>query len=290
MFVDQGFLLFFAAILVFLFFRAWKHGVVGMLWGVTGALGGILVGLAAWDFFVKSLNLSNPVKAGVCFVIGLMGYAMIRQIAKSILQEIFDRDGPLHFFRGGPGGAILSLIPGLITIGIVAFCLRVGGTLADLDRFEKVSIEGVDFLTPNYPRRSIFSKWRDGVERIGPVGGVLEMADPLCPVAERNLAALLITTKKATLFNVLSQDPETRPLMTSPIFQALRADPEIHELNMTSRHVALMRNPKIQQAALDPSIRTDLLQLELHRVVDAFMLSPARQEMVKSLTRPEDMR
>ena len=124
---------------------------------------------------------------------------------------------------------------------------------------------------------------------IGPVGGFLDLVDPLCPAAERNLTALLITSKKEALYDALLQDPETRGLLASPLFKALRADPEIRELNEASRHVALMRNPKIQLAALDPSIRVSLTQRELHRVVDEFMLSPARQEIVKSFTRPDKL-
>ena len=168
--IDLGLRLFFAAIFVFLFIRAWKHGVVSMLWGMTGTLAGILIGLASYEFFVKSLQLSNQMKAGLCFVIGLIGYVIVRQIAKNLLMELFNRDGPLRFFGGGFGGALLSLVPAAITVGIIAFCLRIGGTLAGLDRFEKVSIEGVDFLEPDYPQRSIFSKWRDGAEMIGPPG------------------------------------------------------------------------------------------------------------------------
>lgn len=288
MYPEHGFLLLFLATAIFLFVRAFNHGVVGMLWAVTGVSAGVIGG---WVFYLMIPDLLPDWKGSfrsqlmVSAVVGLIPYLIVRFVAKAFFKWVFNPDGPLSFLADGFGGGILSLIPSLVVAIVLTVGARIGGTWADLRRFEKLSVSGVDYEELNYPGRPVLAMWRDGVERLPMVLDVFDPVDPIDRVPERNLVGLLITSKKEELFEHLTADPESGPLIESDSFEALLADPEITQLNQAMMHFELLQHEEIRTAAADPVIRAQLEELELHRLVDEFLLSPQRQALLKSLER-----
>ncbi len=89
--------------------HAWKNGVVGMLWGVTGVVAGLVAGWAAYRFVLSPLELGLPIQLSVAFFAGLVVYLLARWIAKAALSRLFEIDAPLHRLADGFPAAVLSL-------------------------------------------------------------------------------------------------------------------------------------------------------------------------------------
>ncbi|MCB1233999.1 MAG: hypothetical protein KDM91_02900 [Verrucomicrobiae bacterium] len=288
MFAEHGFLLFFFVITVSLFVRAWNSGVVSILWGISGIAAGLAVGYLSYEAIIVNLPFPRGAKFAIAFVAGLLCYVVVRQIAKGVFKWLFDAEGPLRFFSDGFGGGLVSLAPSLVTILIMTWCIRLGGTMMELRHLEDVSRVEVNYLSHQYPRTPLSAQWRDGLERVPMVREVFGFLDVYSRVRERNLVGLLIASKKPELFAYLQSDPESRPVAASVRLAELLASPELDELNKKRDHIALLRHPDVRAAALDPGIGPLLDTLELRPLVDGFMLSPARQEVVKGYQRPRE--
>jgi len=288
MYAEHFFLLLSAALVFAFAAQAWRNGVVGMLWGVIGALGGIVGGALLYRFAIAGLTLGLGVKLTIAFIAGLIIYLIVRSVAKSVLISLFEPDGPLRWFADGFGGALVSLAPSRLTVVILAGGLRIGGTLVDLRRLELLVSPGREFLAKSYPPRPLAAQWRDGVESLPGVSEGLDLVEPLGRIHERNLVGLLIASKKAPLLRHLAEDPESRPIVESAVFQALLANESVKELNAQGDRLGLLRHPDIRAAALDPDLRPKLAGLELLRLVDEFMLSPAWQQLLEGYQRDRE--
>lgn len=282
---EHGFLLLFLAIAVFLFVRAHNEGVEPMLWSSAGVAAGLIGG---WIFYGMLPGLLPDWEAGfrtrlfLTALVALIPYLVVRYAAKRVLEPAFAPQGIFGGFADGIWGGLLSLIPTLLTIVVLIACLRVGGTWADLRRYEKVSIPEVDLLEKDYPKRPVLARWRDGVERLPFVVSGFGVFDPVNRIPERNLVGLLVTTKKEVLYRHLSEDPESKLVFETDSFLELLEDPEVKQLNLDRQHFTLLKHVAVQATASDPAIREKLEELELHRLVDEFMLSPERQSILES--------
>ena len=285
---EHGFLLLFLAIAGFLFVRAYHEGVESMLWSSAGLVAGLIGGFI---FYRMLPGLLPDWEAGfrtrlfLTVLVALIPYLVVRFVAKRTLTAWFAPEGFLGGFSDGLRGGLLSLVPTVLTIVIMVFCIRIGGTWSDLRRYEKVSIPGVDYLERDYPRRPMLAKWRDGVERLPFVVDGFGAVDGVNRIPERNLVGLLITTKKEELYNHLSMNPESKLVFETGSFLRLLQDPEVKQLNIDRQHFALLKHVAVQATARDPAIREKLRELELHRLVDEFMLSPERQSILESYER-----
>lgn len=289
MYAEHVFILFAILLIAGLGIHAWKNGVVGMLWGIIGAVGGILGGVALYHLLIAGLGLGFGVKLALAFLGGLVIYLVVRAVAKALLMSLFEPDGPLSFFADGFGGFLVSLVPSLLTVAVLTAGLRIGGTLVDLRRFELFSTPGRDFLAKHYPNRPLAARWRDGVEELPYVRDGLDIVEPIGRPAERNLVGLLILCKKPGIKRHFAEDPVTQPIFESSAFQDLLANEEIQDLNQKGERLALLRHPEVRSAALDKSLRPYLLDLELAKRVDEFLLSPGWQKLLESYQRdPED--
>lgn len=289
MYAEHFFLLLSVGLVIAFASQAWRNGVLGMIWGVTGALGGIVGGMLLYNFVIAGLAFSLGVKLAIAFVAGLIVYLIIRAVVKAALLALFEPDGPLHFFAEGFGGALVSLVPSLLTIAILAMGLRVGGTLVDLRRFELLASPGRDFLAKNYPQRPMPAQWRDSIESLPGVRDALDLIEPVGRTQERALVGLLIASKKEPLFKHLTEDPESKAVIAAPAFQALLGNAGVKALNEKGDRIGLLRHPDVRSAAIDPTLRPLLSSLELPRLIDEFLLSPEWQAVLESYQRdPED--
>ncbi len=291
MYAEHFFVLVALILVVSLGVQAWKNGVVGMLWGIIGVAGGILGGAAIYHLFIGGLALSFGVKLALAALAGLVIYLIVRALAKAMLMGLFQPDSPLSFFADGFGGMLVSLIPSLLTVAVLAAGMRIGGTLSDLRRFELFATQGREFLAKDHPPRPLAAQWRDGLESLPRVRDGIDVVEPFGRPAERNLVGLLTLSKKPALAKYLAEEPATRPVIESPPFQSLLANEAIRALNAKGDRLALLRHPDLRAAALDPAIRPTLTEMELARLIDGYLLSPEWQTIVESYQRdPEDTR
>ncbi len=287
------FLFAFLFILLILIFarQAWHDGVLTQYWGILGLAGGIGVG---YLFFQNSAILlerlapeyylpliPNVIVSGV---VGLVAYFIVRSIVKSILSGMFNEDSLLHGWTNGFRGAILSLVPSVITVGILASGIRLGGTLLELRHLENICRPEINFSTKKYPHWPVWAGWRDSVEGIPYLVDGLAPLDPVSRVKERRVVDLLVASKKPELLNYLRSAPETTAIFNSKAMQDALTSDDVAVLLSKYQHVTLITHPVIRQVVDDPDAAKALTDLELQPLIDGFMLSPERQKHIKTNT------
>jgi hypothetical protein len=269
--------------------HAWKNGVVGMLWGITGIVAGLVAGWAVYRFVVSPLALDLSIQLAVAFFGGFVVYLVARGIAKAILCRLFEADSPLQRLADGFPAAVLSLGPSLISILILATGIRVAGTLVELRRYEYLATPGANLTAKSYPKRPAVAEWRDGIESLPGVGGVLDVIDPQSRPPLRNLVGLLILSKKPDLFRHLTEETDARTILTSKAFQRLVTNPDVVEMNTKGERIRMLSHPATRLFFVEFESISAVSALKLHRLVDEFLLSPEHQSIIESLRRsPED--
>ncbi|MFK5920555.1 MAG: hypothetical protein QM496_00125 [Verrucomicrobiota bacterium] len=285
------FALFFALLILTFARQAWLHGVLVQYWGILGLAAGIAAG---YLFFQNSAILLErlapeyylPLIPNVITssVIGLAVYFIVRGFIKSILCSLFGEDSILNGWTEGLRGAILSLLPSLITVLIIASGIRAGGTLLELKHLENICRPKVNFSTKKYPSWPVWATWRDSVESIPFLVNTLKPLDPISRVNERRVVDLLVASKKPELLTFLRSAPETATIFSSKGMQDALASDDIITLLAKFQHVTLIQHALIRQAAEDPGAAKALADLELQPLIDGFMLSPERQQRLKTET------
>jgi hypothetical protein len=281
------------AFVVFLAMRAWTHGALKMFWAIIG----LALGATAGFFFFQNANpmisrflpgreLSLNANLGCSVIVASVAYLIFRQLSKTVLQNLFGPDGFLSGWAEGFRGSVLSLVPSLLTVLVVGLALRMGGTLMELRSAEKICQRENDYNKVNYPGWSPLADLRDSFERLPYVTDIYSVIDPISRKPERQLALLLVTTKKDVLFEHLHSHPATAPIVNGPLFQALMTDEAISKLLEDRKHAALLRHPQIVAAASNEVLAHLLSSVDLHQLVDDFMLSEDRQNLLNSYKRP----
>lgn len=268
--------------------QAWHNGVLTQYWGILGLAAGLVAGYIFFQYSGAILErlapdrhlplLPNVIASAV---VGLIVYFIVRGIVKSVLSSAFGGESSLQELTDGMSGAILSLIPSVITVVILASGLRLGGTLMELRHLENICRPQVDFTTKNYPSWSFWAKWRDSVEKIPFVKEGLYFVDPISRVPERRIVCLLVASKKPDLFEFLKLDPATASIFKSDAMRDAMDSNEIAVLLNKYQHVTLIRHSMIEKVARDPEIEEALETLDLQLLIDGFMLSPEKQERLK---------
>ena len=274
--------------------RAWTHGVLKMFWAIMGLAVGAGFGFLCFQNANALLTRIAPGKElglvaniAVSFIVALIAYIIFRQLAKTILQKVFNPEGVLSGWAFGFRGAVMSLIPSVITILVVGLGIRMGGTMLELRRAEKKCRADKDYLTDHYPGWPSITKIRDGFERLPFVLDVYQPIDPISRRPERQLVMLLITTKKPALFSHLEKNAATEALIAGPLFQSLMVEKEVRDLLTENKHTVLLRHPKILNATSVDSFAREVAKIDLHQIIDDFMLSEKRQAMLQSQKRQE---
>jgi len=196
---------------------------------------------------------------------------------------MFGEGSFLHGWTDGLRGAILSLLPSLVTVAILVSGIRVGGTLLELRHLENICRDEANFTTAEYPRWPVWAKWRDSVEGIPTLTTWLKPVDPVSRIPERRVVCLLVASEKPELLEFLRADPATAPIFNSTVLQDAMASDHIAALLGNFQHVTLILHPLIHDVALDPAAAEALDRLNLQALVDGFMLAPERQEQIKQI-------
>lgn len=285
------FALFFVLLILTFARQAWLHGVLVQYWGIFGLAAGIAAG---YLFFQNSAVLLErlaptyylPLIPNVITssAIGLAIYFIVRGFIKSILCSLFGENSVMNGWTEGLRGAILSLLPSMVTVLIIASGIRVGGTLLELKHLEYISRPKVNFSTKKYPSWPVWATWRDSVEAIPFLVDGLKPLDPISRINERRVVDLLVASKKPELLTFLRSAPETAPIFSSKGMQDALVSDDILVLLAEYQHVTLIQHSLVRQAAKDPDAAKALADLELQPLIDGFMLSPERQQRIQTET------
>lgn len=183
------------------FIVAMKKGVVKLLASGMAAALGLLVlygGIYLLPNLAKTyvdIDLTWQVIAGVAAGLAFLVYGVSGIILRILVKRAFNPDTWLHPLVEGIPGGMVSLFPSAVVVFFLFNCIRVAGTLQELNYVDSLARDGVKDmggLIPGYP---VSSSWRNGVESVPLVAPALDLIDPFSNRANRNAAALVIVSK-----------------------------------------------------------------------------------------------
>jgi hypothetical protein len=264
---------------VITFLWAMKHGVVKIL--ASGVAAGI-----ALAFFYAGINLlpdlarklldvdltwkiSVGVSAGVAFLV----YVISRVIFGFIFKAVFNPDGWFHWCVEGIPGGILSLFPSAVVLFFLFNCIRVTGTVQELNYIDSLSRDGISQMGGRIPPYPLSATWRNGIESLPFLAPALDLIDPYSRRGNRNAAALTLAADSNFLKPFLLSRPETAILVEMPVWAQLSTEPGVAAAVQKLDRLALVIDPAVEKAASDPLISKDLSRLALRPPMDAFVAS-----------------
>ena len=260
------------------FIVAMKKGVVKLLASGMAAALGLLVlygGIYLLPNLAKTyvdIDLTWQVIAGVAAGLAFLVYGVSGIILRVVVKRAFNPDTWLHPLVEGIPGGMVSLFPSAVVVFFLFNCIRVAGTLQELNYVDSLARDGVKDmggLIPGYP---VSSSWRNGVESIPLVAPALDLIDPFSNRANRNAAALVIVSKSEYMKAYLSTLPESAELVEMSGWRDLLSEPAVTLALDKLDRVALVLAPPIRAAARE-SGSWELKNLMLQPLLKGFVES-----------------
>jgi hypothetical protein len=276
---------------VIVFLTAMKHGVVKILASGFAAAFALVIfyaGLNLLPDLAKTLldiDLTWKASAGVSAGLAFLVYVISRVILGLVFKSVFNPDGWFHWAVDGIPGAILSLFPSAVVLFFLFNCIRVAGTVQELNYIDSLSRDGISEMGGRIPPYPLSSTWRNGIESVPFVAPALDLIDPFSHRGNRNAAALALASTSNFLKPYLLTRPETAVLVEMPVWEQLSTQPGVAKAVQKLDRLALVIDPAVQSAAADPVISGELRRLVLRPAVDAFVASiePAPEPVVPEL-------
>lgn len=276
---------------IIVFLTAMKHGVVKILASGFAAAFALVVfyaGLNLLPDLAKTLldiELTWKVSAGVPAGPAFLVYVISRVIFSLVFKSVFNPDGWFHWAVDGIPGGILSLFPSAVVLFFLFNCIRVAGTVQELNYIDSLSRDGISEMGGRIPPYPLSSTWRNGIESVPFVAPALDLIDPFSHRGNRNAAALVLVSTSNFLKPYLLTRPETAVLVEMPLWEQLSTQPGVAKAVQKLDRLALVIEPAVQSAAADPVISGELHRLVLRPAVDAFVSSiePAPKPVVPEL-------
>lgn len=264
---------------VIAFISAMRHGVVKLLssGAAAGASLAILVaGVHLLPTLAKTfldIELTWKVTAAISVALALVVYTISRIICGMIFKSLFNPDGWFHSLVDGIPGGIISLFPSTVVVFFLFTCIRVAGTLQELNYVDSLAQDAITELGGRIPAYPFSSSWRSGVESIPVVADVLDLCDPFSNRKNRNAAALVLASKSGFLKETLLDHPDTSKLAALDGWALLASDPTISASIRKLDRVELVINPTLRKAAANPAVAIDLKALNLRPALEEFASS-----------------
>ena len=258
------------------FAYAVNNGVVKLLTSGCAAFCSLIVFFAGFHFYpllsdsLSFLGDDLSMRISISAILALVTYIVSLLIFGAIIKALFNQDGMLHFLVDGIPGGIVSLFPSLVAVLFFFICIRIVGTLKELNYTASLSQPGIEQTLKKIPGYPISSRWRNGIESIGPLATVLDQVDPFSNRSNRNAAALAMMSKSAALQNYISKQPEVAGVSESVEIQALKDDLGIQEALSEQQRLGLVLNPTLRQVASLPELSRELRKLKLRPVLTGF--------------------
>lgn len=258
------------------FFSAMKNGVLKLLASGFAATLGLIVLFAGLNFGQQfaddslGMELSAGAAVASTFGIALVAYLIALIVFSLILKLIFNPDSPLHFLVDGFPGAILSLLPSAVMAVFIFTCVRVAGTVQELNYTATLSQANIEDLKRRIPAYPFSANWRNGIEDIPLAAPILDQLDPFSNRLNRNAAALVMIHGSAKFTHFLVDQPETTELVEEPDFEQLRKDKNIREALDKQSRLGLVLDPVLQATADQNEHAEELRDLDLKRILVGF--------------------
>lgn len=209
--------------------------------------------------------------------VALVAFIAVRIVGGFLVKESLGPGSWLHSLSDGVGGGILSLFPAVLTVLFLFGCLRVAGTVLELNYLASISREGISSMGGNIPPYPLTARWRNSTEAIPGVAPLLDRIDPFSNRANRNAAAFVLMGQSSLVRSHLLARPETADLAADETLIELIREPVVHEAVESQDRVDLVLSPPVRNAASDSELEMPLRRLVLRPAVESFVdsLKPA---------------
>ncbi len=261
------------------FLSSMKHGVVKMLASGTAAALALVVFYAGLNLLpplaktLLDIDLTWKISAGLSAGLAFPVYVISLIILGFVFKSLFNPDSWFHEYVDGVPGGILSLFPSAVVLFFLFNCIRVAGTVHELNYIHSLSRDGISEMGGHIPPYPLSSAWRNGIESLPFVAPALDLIDPFSHRGNRNAAALTLASSSNFLKPYLLTRPETAALVGMPVWEQLSTRPGVAKAMQELDRLALVIDPALKAAAADPMISGDLSRLVLRPAVDAFVAS-----------------
>lgn len=272
---------FFFAFVIFagFFFWARTRGVVSLLSsGVSLAIALVVFllgmkyapGLAA-NF--AEMNLEWKTTAGIAGGAAAFVFLVVRLLGGWMIKAAMGPDGPFHFCADGFCGGLVSLIPSTIIIFFVFTCIRISGTLHELNYTASLSRDAVAERGQKIPPYPWTAEYRNSVEDIPFVAVGLDWIDPFSNRRNRNAAAFATMNQSSLIRSYLLSQPETAELAAAQPIIDLNRDPDVFRTIENHDRVALVLNAKVRETAAMSGLSSKLRDLRLQPILVGYARS-----------------
>ena len=224
------------------------------------------------------IDLNWRFSLGLAAGLALFAFLVGRLFFAILLKRFFNRDGWLHRFVDGVPGGILSIFPSLVGVFIFFTCVRAAGTVQELNYIDSLSRDEVREMAGKIPPYPVSAKWRNAIETVPFVAGILDQTDPFSRRTARNAAAFVLAWDGITLRSHFVVKAETRIHSDSPRWSTLAADPAVFTAIKKLDRVGVVTAPALQSASDDPEMREALAKVLFKPVLESFVASLAPLE------------
>ncbi len=266
-------------IMVATFIVAMNQGVVKLLSSGLAALVAMAVLFAGIHFLpiltkiLIDLDLVWKVTVGISAGFAFFTYVVSRILFGMIVKRLFNHDGMLHRFVDGLPGGLLSLLPSVVVVFFLFNCIRIAGTLQELNYVDSLSRDGVSEMGGKIPPYPFSADWRNGVEKIPGIAHTLDYLYPFSRRNRRNAAACVLITKSTVLMEYLKPLPATGSLVSLDQWRIIAAGPGVAAAMRELDRVALVLDPAVVKAADEPILKHKLNYLPLRTALVDFVES-----------------
>lgn len=210
---------------------------------------------------------------GIASLSALVVYVISRLIFSFVFKRAFNSDGLFGDFVEGIPGGILSLFPSVVVVFFIFCCVRIAGTIQELNYTASLSQAGIIQKGGNIPDYPFSASWRNGIESLPLAARVLDLIDPFSNRRNRNTAAMVLAKDSADLRPFAENQKETADLIVSSEIDALSEVPEVYAALTKQDRMGLVLNADLRAVASSPGLRDDLTRMDLRRVLEDFVKS-----------------
>ena len=263
-----------ALIVLVVFISALKNGVVRILASGLSTCAAFIVLFGLINFLPSILQKTMNIALNWQFLVGsavvaaIVVYFISVLIFGAVFRFLFRHGGFLHDCSDGIIGGLLSLFPSLLVVFFVFVCLRMTGTVMELNYVGSISQPNVQEATNKFPAWPKLTVWRNQLESIPGAAPLFDAVDPFSRRENRNLAALLLMKQRVFLSNYLGTRDDSIDLLEDPAFEALMEDKIIFKKLENHDRIGLVMNSDLQKAAKESSLRGNLRDWNLRDVVE----------------------
>ena len=259
------------------FIFATTRGVVPILTSGLGLLATLVIGVFCLNLLItikgnsEVIGISWPMTL-TFFSVGLIPVLLFaRFIAKLlILRLLRDNDNKRRWLGGFMGGCLSQFS---VVIGAIFLFsgFRIAATVEELNYTASLAREQVVEMGGNIPAYPRSVGWRDKIESIPFVAGLLDRIDPFSNREYRNAAALVMVAPAPSLRSYFIQDRNIIALARAGRFWDISQDPSVAEMLRTQDRLGLVLHRKVRQSVLKGGVGEQLRELQLRGYLEGFV-------------------